>query len=109
MEFLCWLWDRNSLYWYQNIQIKFRTFWSQFLFFMQMSHMKLEIIKTEHQEQLWNVLEKTKQEQVWNIVEMHLMITSRRNLCDKLVITLVLVQYGVFFSSFIFLHLISLA
>ena len=32
---------------------------------MQMSHTKLEITKTKHQEQAWNVL------------EMHLMMTSR--------------------------------
>ena len=37
-EFPCWLWDWNSLYWHQNIRIKFsikflikfRTFWCQF-------------------------------------------------------------------------------
>ena len=29
-EFPFWLWDRNSLYWHENIQIKFRTFWCHF-------------------------------------------------------------------------------
>ena len=39
-EFSCWLWGRNSLYWHQNIRIrfpikfliKFQTFWCQFDF-----------------------------------------------------------------------------
>ena len=40
-EFPCWLWDKNSLYWHQNIGIKFpiqflikfRTLWCQFYIF----------------------------------------------------------------------------
>ena len=48
-----------------NFQLNFERFDVNFIFFMKMSHSKLEITKRKHQEQVWNVL------------EMHLMMTSR--------------------------------
>ena len=37
-----------------NFELDFERFDVNFTFFLQMSHVKLEITKTKHQEQIWN-------------------------------------------------------
>ena len=56
-EFPCWFWDRNFLYWHQNIRIKFlikllikfRLFWCQLHVLYANESRKIRITKTKHQ------------------------------------------------------------